>query len=1717
MSEEEKRRRSKKAAVTRIINKIKRYVAEEDKSEVKANTDVLIAKFKEFEVTHEHYNASLEADEEVEASDTYFYSVQDEYIATLNLAKDWLRGEADVTQNSSKVNSSLSSANQSDIMSAINLPKIELETFDGDPMKYHSFMMMFDEVVDSSITDDRLKMTRLMQYTGGKAKEAIRYCTLVEDGKGYSQAREVLQKRFGNAHLVTEHIMRGLRQGKPVRSPEELQQLSDDLSCGHTTLEQMGHLQEMESQACIIDIVSRLQPYLQIKWKKKALETKSSTAKYPSIADLVSFVKSQASDANDPVYGKIGQKVKQGSNVHDGKLKSSNSSLKTSTSFSSNVTESNVKWKRPPCVACGNDHKLLYCPVFKGMKPADRLQLVHLHKLCENCLLNNHNTEMCRRASMCGISGCNLKHTRFIHVVKNDVSASEAKCKGTDVINHQIVTDNVVNDAFIGIHIPIVTVKVNDCYDACALLDTASSSTFCTKQLVKSLGLCGRKTEYVLNTLSCSEERRSDVVSLRVSSVGGEESLYLPHVFVVDEIPVKALSVDVASYPYLRDLCLTESKGTVQILIGQDNAEALVPLEVIKGKKGEPFAVKTLFGWSLNGPANIVKPVKHHVVSHFITACSLDEKVNSLWAIENAGLSRDEPSWSQNDKRVIQLWDKECRKVDGRYEIPIPWKPHVQLSNNSFMAMSRLKSLQKNLAKRDLFSMYDQEIQRLLTHDYAEIIPLDEVHIPSQVWYLPHHAVVTDKKPGKIRVVFDCAAKFQGESLNSNCYQGPDLNNKLLEVLLRFRQHVFALMSDIEAMYNQVAVPVRDRNFLRFLWFDENGDVIHCRMTRHLFGGVWCSSAATYALRRTVFDSCDIDPIVVDTVLRSFYVDDCLKSVESRDKALTVIHGTKDLLFEASFRLTKFVVNDVELLQSIPENDCAQEVKELCFDSSSKALGIKWNVSSDTFYFDVVIELISILTRRKMLSFVASVFDPLGFVSPVVVTGKMLFQEATRLKLSWDTVVPLDLKRKWDKWLLDLSSLKKFQVLRCVKPPGFDDGTLELHHFSDASQKAYGCCSYLRCVSKTGQIHVALILSKCKLAPLKQITIPRLELQAAVLAARIDQTLKSQLDLDLAPSHFWVDSELVLKYIHNEDRRFQVFVGNRVGEIRQLTKTCQWHFIAGADNPADVISRGQTTCSWDVARWFQGPTFLWKYKSEWKVLEVDCSLDSNDPDLKVESCFVANTDNAVARIFGHYSSWYRLKRAVAWLLRWMELLKSKRSVKQKGPLSVGEIEKAEFVILGIAQRQCFVKEIQHLLKGEVVGKNSKVVTLDPFMDKDGLLRVGGRIRHANLNDCQKHPYLIPHDHPIAVLIVREYHNVAHVGNEWVIGQMRKRYWITKVRRIVKRIAHNCFVCKRFFTVPCVQKMACLPPERLEYGKPPFSYVGIDCFGPFPIKRGRAEEKRYGCIFTCLNTRAIHLEKLNSLDTDSFLNGFRRFVCRRGSPIKVWSDNGTNFVAGHSELSKGHAALNKVKIQSYGVQNNIEWHFNPPCASHMGGIWERMIRTVRKVLVGLCPVHVKLTDELLSTLFCEVEFIVNSRPITKVSDDVKDPCALTPNHLLLLREQPPLVPDVFGNTDLYKRRWRCVQHLADEFWYRWLREYLPLLQTRVKWTDSHKNVQVGDLVLIKDEKTPRGVWPIGLVREVFSGSDGLIRSAKVKTKATELVRPIVKIVILEGSK
>ncbi|XP_068738205.1 uncharacterized protein, partial [Montipora capricornis] len=1351
----------------------------------------------------------------------------------------------------------------------------------------------------------------------------------------------------------------------------------------------------------------------------------------------------------------------------------------------------------------------------------------------------------CPKRSFCRIQGCTKKHSTYLHVKETPPSQNEKEGQTEPATNPNaaqasnsylnVNTSQVTSGSVVGLSIVPVKVKVKGSSKKVltyAFLDSGSNTSFCTEDLLRKLGTKGKKTSLSLTTMQTSSQSiECSLVNLEVSDLIEQNQIELPMVYSTPSLPVSNDTIgtqeDVNRWPHLEGK-MQSIESEVGLLIGSDAPQVLQPKEQ--------------------------KESKAPTANFLDTSAKLSKQFEDFCNLEfNDSSYEPQACMSQNDRKALHIMEGSAKLSNGHYEIALPWKNDPPLlMNNKSQARQRLHPLKKRL-HRDLalHKKYRDFMDDLINKGYARKVSKENLD-NSNVWYLPHHAVFHPQKPDKVRIVFDCSAKFQGTSLNDQLLQGPDLTNTLVGVLTRFRQEQIAFMSDIEAMFYQVQVPPRDCDYLRFLWWpdgDLNKDPEEYQMLVHLFGGASSPSCANFALKKTAEDNkAAFDAITVETVKRNFYVDDCLKSVATNPGAIRLVGELREMLSKGGFRLTKWISNSRDVISCVPEIERAPSVKNLDLSNNlaltERALGVQWNVQKDTFSYKIAGKDRPI-TRRGILSIICSVYDPLGFVSPCILPAKAIQQSLCLKGLGWDDQIPEPCKQKWQTWLKELPKLEQFEIPRCFKRPNCSDiQRCELHHFSDASSQGYGAVSYLRQIDIHGEVHCSLIMAKSRLAPLKAMTIPRMELSAAVLATRLDRMIKQEVDMAVHSSTFWTDSTCVLRYIENKDKRFQIFVANRVSAILDQSTAAQWRYVESTLNPADEASRGMTVDELLMnERWKHGPPFLKKAEQSWPQRPENLGeIPDNDPEVKKGVETFANKASVSCDYLGNamenISSWSRLKKIIAWVLRYKNILRnrSQNSNTNKtiqlqsddsiiSPLSISEINEAENEIIKYVQKQTFKDELASLsgvgndtretANQNNLKKNSSIYKLDPVLE-NGLLRVGGRLEHAPIENDAKHPIILPKRHHVAKLIIEYFHRAsAHSGIEYTLSLIRQRYWILGARSNVRNIIKTCFSCRRRQAPVMQQKMANLPQDRVTPSKPPFTYVGVDLFGPFTVRRGRTTAKRYGALFTCLTIRAVHIEIVHSMDTESFINALRRFIARRGRPEEIRSDNGGNFVKGEKELRKALQEWNQNQIHEFLLQQEIKWTFNPPAASHHGGVWERCIRTVRKVMKALLKQQV-LDDEGLSTLMCEVESIVNGRPITKVSDDVKDLNALTPNHLLLLRAGATIPPGVFSKDDNYScRRWRQVQYLSNVFWRRWTREYLPSLQQRQRWTKLQSNLAVNDIVLLLDENLPRSVWPLGRVLEVYPNrKDGLVRSAKVKTRTSELVRPIDKIVLLE---
>ncbi|XP_048048490.1 uncharacterized protein LOC125269604 isoform X1 [Megalobrama amblycephala] len=1276
-----------------------------------------------------------------------------------------------------------------------------------------------------------------------------------------------------------------------------------------------------------------------------------------------------------------------------------------------------------------------------------------------------------------------------------------------------------------------------------ALLDSQSDTTFVDQGVSHALQAQSSPVRLKLTTMLGKDSivQSERVSGLQVRAYESDNFIELPPAYARDYIPVNRdhiptceiakkwnhlLSI-VDKVPPLKDC-------EIGLLIGYNCPRLMAPREVIVGRDDEPFAVRTDLGWSIVGCSSPHLDLpKESSLCHRLAAKELPlvtpTDVIRVLETDFKDINEEKMKVSQDDFLFLHKLKESIHKnKHGHFEIPLPFKERPVLPSNKQLAMARLDHLKRRMSKDEMYKeRYKEFMSEIIQRGDAEEV--NDCGKEGETWDLPHHGVFHPKKPNKLRVVFDCSARYNGRSLNDHLLQGPDMINNLNGILLRFRQHPIALMCDVEKMYHQFHVSRSDRDYLRFLWW-KNGEInqrpLEFRMKVHIFGAASSSGCANFGLKHIASEYSHLYPLGSEFILRNFYVDDGVTSLKDTEMAIKVAEEARKLCATGGLRLHKFMSNDGAVLNSIPASELASNVKDFAFDLPlERALGIQWQRDLDCFQFKIKLQQ-QPATRRGILSTVASVYDPLGFVAPVLLNGKRILQEVCKRGTGWDDSLSTELQLRWEQWKQNLSELQEISIPRTYAPNNFGKIVkAELHHFSDASTHGYGQCSYLRFRNEDGNVHCALVMAKSRVSPLKVITIPRLELTAAVVSVEISNVLRRELEYVDLEELFWTDSKVAMGYIRNEARRFHTFVANRVQRIQLSTTPQQWRYVPSKENPADHASRGLNVHELQLSNWFSGPKFLWERDLS-KPIETSFELSLEDPEVKIARVLKTEDSDKVNLIdrLSKFSSWSRAVRAVARLMRRVNKDKSSHLS------TVFERQKAELHIIKCLQSCVFKDELMRLKRGLSVSSHSELYPLDSFLDEDGVLKVGGRLRHSNYSESLKHPAIIPQNHSVTKMIIAHCHEkIKHQGKGFTINEVRSHgYWIPGISKSVASYIRRCVACRKLRRPTEIQKMADLPSERVN-PSPPFMYTGMDCFGPFLVKRGRSVCKRYGLLLTCLCSRAVHIEMLTDMTTDSFINALRCFIAIRGTVQQIRSDQGTNFMGAKNEFKKALEEIDTERVAAFLSEKQCDFVMNAPHASHVGGVWERQIRTVRSVLNSILSSHpAKLDDSSLRTFLYEAMAIVNSRPLTV--DCLTDPKSLrpiTPNHLLTLKSTAALPPPGKFEEDVYARkRWRQVQYLAEQFWSRWRQEYLANLTARQKWLVPKRNIQIGDIVIVKDDDLLRNQWRLGRVEGVIVSSDGLVRKAKIYlgtsnldmkgkriNKPSIIERPIQKLVLL----
>lgn len=1603
------------------------------------------------------------------------------------------------------------------------LPSIPVPKFNGNSANWLEFRDTFLSLIhnNDSIADIE-KFYFLKGALEGEANKAIQLVDV--SASNYVLAWDSLCKTYDDKEmLVDEHIKSLLNLPSTVKeSPFELRQLLDILTKNLHGLKKLGIDVSSWDPILIYIFSDKLDKKTKLCW-----EESKGKGSLPTIKQFQDFLMDR--------IGILGRVEKGNGKKLDMNYDNKNKQ-KTQKSFVSTS---------PMCSFCKNNHYINNCPDFLKFNIRSRFEQAKKLGLCLNCLKKgNHFSKNCESS---GCRKCGAKHHTLLHYEKKSIDSSSEQSTqqvntGNDKKQEQAtpgssgqIASVQVTSVFVEkglvvqseVLLSTALIQIVDSHGyphTCrALLDNGSQSNLITEGLCERLGLKQENVNISITGInqvvsSITHKCLVNVQSLHNNFERVISCLVMPQ--ICDSVPSQKLNIshlDIPSHLKLADPEF-DKPGRIDLLLGAEIFYSLLCIGQVNLGKDQLVLQKTRLGWIMTGSFGILSKQSSLVKCNFSMNVDVQTQLAKFWAVEEPPLLGQ--ILSQEDKDCEEIFEKTTKRdANGQFVVNIPL-----LDSPSRLGDSREYALHRFLAleKRFLRNPRLKEMYVKFMEEYKLMGHMSLVTSPKHVsYFLPHHGVVNESSSTtKLRVVFNGSAKTDsGVSFNDLQYTGPNLQDELVSILLRFRQHNVVLCADVEKMYRMVLVEPSQRSLQKVLWrSNDDEDIQEYELNTVTYGTKSAPYLAIRCLKQLGLESLESHPRAAQIILKDFYVDDMLSGAGTREEAIELGNEISTILKSGCMHLRKWISNDSEVVKQINGINNTSDTVHFGEKDQNKTLGIYWLFHKDVLMYSINFSSAKVNTKRSILSDISRIYDPLGLVGPCVIIAKVLLQKLWTESLAWDETLPMELDSQWIKLRNQFYCLNNLTIPRhvvCLQPVRVD-----IHGFADASIEAYGACVYSRSVSVDGYVKVSLVFSKVKVAPLKALTVPRLELCGALLLAKLVTKVKQSMDITFQNTYLWCDSTVVLGWINSQPSLLQTFVRNRIGQIQELTHTVDWHHVKSADNPADILSRGLAPNKIiDCQKWWQGPEWLVLDETCWPV--SNCPVIENLPEVDTPVKTVQLVISIDIFPFEKFSCLNRLKRGVAYCFRFIRLFKP-GEIQFKGVLRACEVDHAMKALIKISQRESFSQEIQNL-----EGKNPRVAkgiaNLNPFIDENGFLRVGGRLQLSYLDYAKKHPILLSAKHRFTLLLFEaEHKRLLHAGPQMLLSSIREHYWVIGGRNLARKVAHRCVKCLRANPKPLTQIMGTLPKPRV-CPQPPFYTTGLDYAGPFSIRerygRGAKFSKCYLCIFVCFTTKAVHLEVVSDLTTEAFIATFRRFVSRRGKPLTIYSDNGSNLVGANTELKNlGQFMKNQSgSLSEHAANVGVSWKFIPANSPNFGGLWESGVKS--------CKFHLKrvmanaaLTFEGFCTLLTQVEAVLNSRPLVPLSSNPNDMDVLTPAHFLIGRRLTALPdPDVKEIPLNRLSRFQHIQMLVQHFWSRWTKEYITELQCRNKWTSEKENIKIGQLVLIKDDNLPPLAWKLGRVTELFPGPDHKVRVVKIKTQCGEIKRAISKLCPLPSDK
>lgn len=1611
-------------------------------------------------------------------------------------------------------------ASSSSVTQHIKLPPLELQKFSGNLQEWVSFRDLYVTAVHNSSLSKVEKLTQLKSLLTGEAARQVRSLILSE--ANYDIAWQALKDRYENNRELLFSIMKRLFSQPSIStgSATGLRSLIDTTKECVRSLEVLSIPTQHWDAVLLYTLFSKLDATSRELWEQSLPDTN-----VPALSKLFDFMEHRARA------------------LAASTMSNQRSTYQPPPQRSTTKQVQNHHLSTKPCrLSCQEQHPLFRCPVFFHQTTSQRLDTVKKFKLCENCLSDSHAVSACKSVHRCKM--CNKRHHSMVHVMERPSSTGGGRqnqqqqqaegsvpATGTTSNHHTTQAGTLQTGVLATARITIREQAFR------SLVDGGSTNTYITERAARNLNLSLHSVHVTMTGLSASSAGTARYVTTFQFSPHFQSNLKLE----VTALVVRSISTNIPAnrlernaWTHLNNLQLADPNfdepGAIDVLLGTDIVWSIMDGGRLDGETGTPFAINTSLGWMVAGPNVTSTPV-----TTFSIHVNLEQQLCRFW--EQEEVFQEDKLTTEEEACEEHFLKHHTQRPDGRFQVHLPFKTDssIKLGATRAMAIQRFIGLENKFVHHR--NVRDPEKIRSLENHWKQYkdfmdeyellghmsrIPINEQETSSPHYYIPHHSVLKESSTTtKLRVVFDASAKSTtGFSLNDCLMVGPQLQDSITGIMLRFRTYQIAFTADIEKMYRQIMVTPEHRDFQRIIWRPSpTVPIQEYRLNTVTYGTSTAPYLAVKCLQQLAETKRHMYPDAARVALRDCYMDDATSGSNTLEDAKRTVHQLIQLCKEGGFQLRKWTTSNQTLLETIPEE--LRETKTLIEmqseDTTIKTLGTYWNPSKDEYSFTLTLPPIQPgkYSKRLILSEIARIFDPLGWLSPAIIVCKIFMQELWRVKSTWDEVLDTVIQEKWMEIRSSLQAIESIKIPRCVvSSPNTE---MMLVGCCDASLKAISAVVYLVCLENQHAVSCNLLTSKTRVAPLKHVTLPRLELNGAVLLAELYSSVFKSLNLPISQVWCFTDSTITQHWIKSPATKWKPFIRRRVQAIQDSRPAANWYHIPGINNPADCASRGIT------AEELRTHSMWWNGVSEFitlpqqqspELIEEDLNLLQSEVLVKVHFA----QPNPLNSIFLKYSNFNRLVRIVAYLIRFIInwVRKQRNRTLNTTPLSPSELHKSRFLILRQLQRNTFPNEYCLLLNGKQLPSSSKLLSLQPFLCKDGLIRVGGRLRHAKIPFQLKHQILLPHSHQLTALIIWNIHyKYFHLGPGSTLNCLQQEYWIINGRDAVRYTLKKCIVCTRHHAKFMEQSMADLPFHRVN-PSPPFSKVGVDYAGPIafrPMVRSKVTLKGWLAVFVCLATRAIHIEVVSTLSTTGFLAALWRFTRRRSVPSDIFSDQGTNFKGADNALKEFYNKSNQTIIQGVCASSQINWHFNPAGAPHMGGLWEAGVKSIKHHLhrVSGSPL---LTYEELNTLVIQIEGILNSRPLVPRSSDPNDLNALTPGHFLIGRPLTELPePNLVDEKLTCSQRWELIQQRQQVFWMRWSSEFITRLQQRPKWMKPKPNLEVGQLVIIKDERMPPLKWKLGRVLAVHPGSDGLVRVATLKTEGGELKRPIVKLALL----